>query len=82
MQGQKQNLLNFLPYCWWFRNPANQLRLVVLSTILYRALAPSQVVSWISSINLHSLKPTNRPEIEASQREFIFETIHFQRAKI
>ena len=32
-------------YCWWFRNPANQLRLVVYP-IIYTVLAPSQVVVW------------------------------------
>ena len=32
------------------RNPANQLRLVVYPMI-YKILAPSQVVVWISSIN-------------------------------
>ena len=30
-------------YCWWFRNPANQLRLVVYP-IIYIVLSPSQVV--------------------------------------
>ena len=38
------------PYCWWFRNPANQLRLIVYP-IFRRVLAPSQVVRRISSIN-------------------------------
>ena len=33
----------WINYCWWFRNPANQLRLVVYPTI-YKVLAPSQVV--------------------------------------
>ena len=32
-------LQSSLKYCWWFRNPAKQLRLVAsLSTIIYRAL--------------------------------------------
>ena len=30
-------------YCWWFRNPANQLRLLVYP-IIYRVLSPSQAV--------------------------------------
>ena len=35
-------------YCRWFRNLANQLRLVVY-TIIYRVLAPSQVVQVLPS---------------------------------
>ena len=34
-----------ITYCWWFRNPANQLRLVAYP-IVYRVLAPSQVIVW------------------------------------
>ena len=37
-------------YCWWFRNPANQLRLIV-HPIICKVLAPSQLVSRISSFN-------------------------------
>ena len=33
------------PYCWWFRNPANQLRLVVYP-IIHRVSKTSQVVVW------------------------------------
>ena len=36
-----------LTYCWWFRNPANQLRLVVYP-IIFRVSAPSQVVQDFS----------------------------------
>ena len=32
-------------YCWWFRNPPNQLRLVI-HPIIYQVSAPSQVVVW------------------------------------
>ena len=40
------------PYCWWFRNPANQLRLVVYP-IIYRVLYIPGGSRWcrISSIN-------------------------------
>ena len=37
-------------YCWWFRNPANHLRLVVYP-LINKVLAPSQVVGRISWIN-------------------------------
>ena len=59
----------FWKYCWWFRNPANQLRLVVYPMI-YKVLAPSQVVIsepstvWYVSINavivtwLHQVSPS------------------------
>ena len=35
----------FIWYCWWFRNPANQVRLVVYP-IIYRDWDTSQVVVW------------------------------------
>ncbi len=45
-------------YCWWFRNPANQLRLVVFS-VIYKGCFKSQVVVWdfwtINSIMLVTL---------------------------
>ena len=37
MTSQPLEHLQSLPYCWWFRNPANQLRLV-LYPIIYRVL--------------------------------------------
>ncbi len=42
--------------CWWFRNPANQLRQLAVYPILYKVLAPSQVVSRIYSITVPLLK--------------------------
>ena len=33
-------------YCWWFRNLANQLSLVVYPHYLRKVFAPSQVVGW------------------------------------
>ena len=47
-------------YCWWFRNPANQLRLVAYP-IIYRVLYVSQVVSRISSINSMTLRIQTPP---------------------
>ena len=49
-----------LPYCWWFRNPANQLRLVVYP-IIYKVLAPSQMVIWW--ISEPSRDPTKKTKV-------------------
>ena len=44
-------------YCWWFRNPANQLRLVVYS-ILHRVWAPSQIFGH--GISIRTLNVVSR----------------------
>ena len=52
-------LSTFPGYCWWFRNPANHLRLrLVVYLIIYRVLAPLRAVSRISSINSIAQKKT------------------------
>lgn len=50
-----------LHYCWWFRNPASQLRLIVYP-IIYRVFT-SQVFYRISSIN------NNRESLQQQNRE-------------
>ena len=63
-------------YCWWFRNPANQLRLVVYP-IIYRNLyipggfcgisEPSTV--WVEGMTLHPPK-TYHPKYRSPQKHF------------
>ena len=38
-------------YCWWFRNPANQLRLVSLSHYLRDFILPRWLGMWFQKIN-------------------------------
>ena len=70
---QIQVLGDVLNYCWWFRNPANQLRLV-LYPIIFRVLFPSQVVgNGISEASTAS-PPFKGPEIhgKSTRQEHIF----------
>ena len=45
-------------YCWWFRNPANQLRLVAYP-IIYRVLwhIPGGCLGFLNSMRIPTLKP-------------------------
>ena len=54
-------------YCWWFRNPANQLRLVDYP-IIYKVLAPSQVVG--NGISEPSTVPVPVDRFELCQMMF------------
>ena len=47
-QGSQQSIFTAISatYCRWFRNPAHQLRLGSLPTIISKLLAPCQVVVW------------------------------------
>ena len=55
-------------YCWWFRNPANQLRSVVYP-ILYKVLAPSQVVVW-NFWTINSIIPYIHPSSSSHIHQF------------
>ena len=59
--SNQQNVWISTNYCWWLRNPASQLRLVVYP-IIYKVLAPSQGVSRIS-------EPSVAPARKSSQKE-------------
>ena len=46
-------------YCWWFRNPAHQLRVVIYPMFLRRVLAPFQVVGKTRGLNHYSVEVTS-----------------------